>query len=46
MAFLEPLEPTPAEIVIENAKGLRFAATNSKYRLVFNGLNPATANVQ
>jgi hypothetical protein len=39
-------QPTSAETVVENAKGLRFAAANGKYDLIFNGLNAAMANIQ
>jgi uncharacterized oxidoreductase len=37
---------TPAEIVVENAKGLRFAAASGKYEAIFNGLNAAMADIQ
>ncbi len=33
------LQPTPAEICVENVKGLRFAAENGSYEGIFNGLN-------
>lgn len=32
-------QPTPAEIVVERVKGLRFAAESGKYDAVFQGLN-------
>jgi uncharacterized oxidoreductase len=34
-------QPTPAEICVENVKGLRLAAANGKYGAVFAGLNAA-----
>ncbi len=37
--------PTPGEIVVENAKGLRFAAESGKYGVVFQGLNASMADV-
>jgi uncharacterized oxidoreductase len=37
--------PTPAEICVENVKGLRFAAESGKYDATFNGLNSAMADV-
>ena len=38
-------EPTPAEICVENVKGLRFAAESGKYNAIFNGLNAAMADM-
>jgi uncharacterized oxidoreductase len=37
-------QPTPAEICVENVKGLRFAGENGHYDAVFNGLNAAMAD--
>jgi uncharacterized oxidoreductase len=37
--------PTPAEICVENVKGLRFAAESGKYDATFNGLNSAMADI-
>jgi uncharacterized oxidoreductase len=34
-------QPTPAEICVENVKGLRFAAETGKYAAIFQGLNAA-----
>jgi uncharacterized oxidoreductase len=34
-------QPTPAEICVENVKGLRFAAKSGRYDAVFAGLNAA-----
>ncbi len=39
------LEPTPAEICVENVKGLRFAAENGSYDGVFHGLNSSMADL-
>lgn len=39
-------KPTPKEIVVENAKGLRFAAQNGKYDAVFQGMNASMADVE
>ena len=44
MAILK-MKPTPAEIVVENAKGLRFAAESGKYGAVFQGLNSSMADI-
>ena len=33
-------QPTPAEICVENVKGLRFAAESGKFKMIFNRLNP------
>jgi uncharacterized oxidoreductase len=38
-------EPTPAEICVENVKGLRFAAETGKYDAIFEGLNSAMADL-
>jgi uncharacterized oxidoreductase len=38
-------QPTPAEICVENVKGLRFAAENGKFDAIFNRLNPPAATV-
>ena len=38
--------PTPAEIIVENAKGLRFASQSGKYEAVFQGLNASMADIQ
>jgi len=40
------LQPTPAEICVENVKGLRFAAENGHYDGIFSGLNSAMADIQ
>ncbi|MGA8739882.1 MAG: SDR family oxidoreductase [Terracidiphilus sp.] len=40
------LEPTPAEICVENVKGLRFAAENGRYDGIFNGLNSSMTDIQ
>ena len=37
--------PTPQEIVVENAKGLRFSAESGKFDAIFNGLNASMADV-
>ncbi len=37
-------QPTPAEICVENVKGLRFAAESGKFEQIFNGLNAARAD--
>ena len=34
-------QPTPTEIVVENAKGLRFSAESGKFDAIFQGLNAA-----
>jgi uncharacterized oxidoreductase len=34
-------QPTPAEICVENVKGLRFAAESGRYDAIFAGLNEA-----
>jgi uncharacterized oxidoreductase len=39
------LEPTPAEICVENVKGLRFAGENGRYDGIFNGLNSSMADI-
>jgi len=38
-------EPAPAEIVVNNAKGLRFAAESGRYDSIFQGLNAAMADI-
>jgi uncharacterized oxidoreductase len=38
-------QPTPAEICVENVKGLRFAAENGKFDAIFNRMNPPAATV-
>ncbi len=38
-------QPTPAEILVERVKPLRFAAENGNYKGVFEGLNAALADV-
>jgi len=38
-------QPTPAEICVENVKGLRFAAETGKFDVIFEGLNAAMADV-
>jgi uncharacterized oxidoreductase len=38
-------QPTPAEICVENVKGLRFAAESGKYDGIFQGLNAAMTDV-
>ena len=37
-------QPTPAEICVENVKGLRFAVESGKYEQIFNGLNAERAD--
>ena len=37
--------PTPAEICVENVKGLRFAAEGGKAEAIFQGLNAAMADI-
>jgi short-subunit dehydrogenase involved in D-alanine esterification of teichoic acids len=37
-------QPTPAEICVENVKGLRFAAESGNFEKIFNGLNAAMAD--
>lgn len=39
-------KPTPTEIIVENAKGLRFASQSGKYEAVFQGLNASMADIQ
>jgi uncharacterized oxidoreductase len=39
------IQPTPAEIVVENAKGLYLASASGKYDAVFHGLNAAMSDV-
>jgi len=38
--------PAPAEICVENVKGLRLAAEQNRYEATFNGLNAALADIQ
>jgi uncharacterized oxidoreductase len=38
-------QPTPAEICVENVKGLRFAAESGKYDAIFQGLNAAMEDI-
>jgi uncharacterized oxidoreductase len=38
-------QPTPAEICVENVKGLRFAAESGSFDQIFNGLNAARTDV-
>jgi uncharacterized oxidoreductase len=38
-------DPTPAEICVENVKGLRLAAEQGRYEGTFNGLNAAMADI-
>jgi uncharacterized oxidoreductase len=38
-------QPTPAEICVENVKGLRFAAESGKFDAIFQGLNASMADV-
>ena len=38
-------QPTPAEICVENVKGLRFAAESGNFDQIFNGLNASMADV-
>jgi uncharacterized oxidoreductase len=38
-------EPTPAEVCVENVKGLRLAAEQGRYEATFNGLNAAMADI-
>ena len=40
------LEPTPAEICVENVKRLRFAAESGHFDSIFQGLNAAMADVE
>jgi uncharacterized oxidoreductase len=44
MEILET-QPTPAEICVENVKGLRFARESGNYDQIFEGLNAAMADV-
>ncbi len=44
MAILKT-EPTPREIVVENVKGLRFAAESGKFDAIFQGLNASMADI-
>ena len=37
-------QPTPAEICVERAKGLRFAAESGRYESAFQGMNAAMEN--
>lgn len=37
-------QPTPAEILVENVKALRFAAENGKHDAIFEGLNAGFAD--
>lgn len=37
-------QPTPAEILVDNVKGMRFAAENGKFDTVFNGMNAAMSD--
>jgi uncharacterized oxidoreductase len=46
MSILKLQQPTPAEICVENVKGLRFAAENGRYDGIFHGLNSSTADIQ
>jgi uncharacterized oxidoreductase len=39
-------KPTPTEIVVQIAQGLRFAAENGKFDAVFQGLNASMADIQ
>jgi len=39
------MQPTPAEICVENVKGLRFAAESGQYDAIFNGLNSRMADI-
>jgi uncharacterized oxidoreductase len=39
-------QPTPAEICVENAQGLRTAAAAGKYDAIFNGMNASMADVR
>jgi uncharacterized oxidoreductase len=39
------IDPTPAEIVVNNAKGLRLAAESGRYETIFQGLNAAMADI-
>ncbi len=38
-------QPSPAEICVENVKGLRFAAETGKYGAIFQGLNASMGDV-
>jgi uncharacterized oxidoreductase len=38
-------QPTPAEICVENVKGLRYAAESGKFDAIFNGLNASMADI-
>jgi uncharacterized oxidoreductase len=38
-------QPTPAEIVVNNARGLRFSAESGRFDAIFQGLNAAMADV-
>jgi uncharacterized oxidoreductase len=39
------IEPTPVEIVVNNARGLRLAAESGRYDTIFQGLNAAMADI-
>jgi len=39
------IEPAPGEIVVTNAKGLRFAAESGRYDSIFQGLNASMADI-
>ncbi len=38
-------QPTSGEIIVENAKGLRFASQSGKYEAVFQGLNASMSDI-
>jgi len=40
------IKPTPAEICVENVKGLRFAERDGRYDAIFGGLNAAMTESQ
>jgi uncharacterized oxidoreductase len=44
MAILKT-QPTPTEIVVENAKGLRFSAESGKFDAIFQRLNADMSDV-
>jgi len=37
-------QPTPAEILVENVKGLRLAERQNRFDATFNGLNDAMSS--
>jgi short-subunit dehydrogenase involved in D-alanine esterification of teichoic acids len=39
------IQPTPAEICVNDVKGIRFAAESAHFDAIFNGLNASMADV-